>query len=99
MPLYRKKPVIIEAFQLLEGDIQAHDFGTNLVWPKWFKDALVKNKYAVGSARYSEIEEGVVLQTLEGSYTARINDWIIKGIQGELYPCKPDIFEETYEEV
>jgi len=41
----------------------------------------------------------LVIPTLEGDHTALVNDWIIKGIKGEFYPCKPDIFEETYEEV
>ncbi len=40
-----------------------------------------------------------LIQTLEGEMTARVGDWIIKGVQGELYPCKPDIFEQTYDEV
>lgn len=45
-------------------------------------------------------EEGTLLiSTLEGDHIASIGDYIIKGIKGEFYPCKPDIFEETYEEV
>ena len=39
------------------------------------------------------------IETLEGKMTASLGDWIIRGIKGEFYPCKPDIFEETYEEV
>jgi hypothetical protein len=39
------------------------------------------------------------IETLEGTMTASVGDWIIRGVQGELYPCKPDIFEETYEPV
>ncbi len=41
----------------------------------------------------------LLIPTLESPHEASINDWIIKGIKGEFYPCKPDIFEETYEEV
>ena len=41
----------------------------------------------------------LIILTLEGDMKAKINDWIIKGVKGEFYPCKPDIFEETYEEV
>lgn len=41
----------------------------------------------------------LVIETLEGSMTASIGDYIIKGVKGEFYPCKPDIFEKTYEEV
>lgn len=39
------------------------------------------------------------IPTLEGTMRANVNDWIIKGVQGEFYPCKPDIFEATYEKV
>ncbi len=39
----------------------------------------------------------IIIPTLEGNHEARIGDWIIKGIRGEFYPCKPDIFEQTYE--
>lgn len=42
---------------------------------------------------------GLIIHTLEGDHRAKIGDWIIKGIQGEFYPCKSDIFEQTYEEV
>lgn len=41
----------------------------------------------------------LVIKTLEGNMTAKPGDWIIKGVKGELYPCKPDIFEQTYEPV
>lgn len=41
----------------------------------------------------------ITIETLEGDMTASINDWIIKGIKGEFYPCKPDIFEATYEAI
>ena len=43
-------------------------------------------------------EKGMKISTLEGEMTASINDYIIKGIKGEFYPCKPDIFEQTYEQ-
>ena len=43
--------------------------------------------------------EGLVIQTLEGAMLARIGDYIIRGVNGEFYPCKPDIFEKTYEKV
>lgn len=42
---------------------------------------------------------GIVIPTLEGNMTARIGDWIIKGVEGEFYPCKPEIFEKTYEPI
>lgn len=43
--------------------------------------------------------EGLSIETLEGTMLAAADDWIIKGVAGEFYPCKPDIFEATYEEV
>ena len=42
-------------------------------------------------------ENNLIITTLEGDMIANVGDWIIKGVKGELYPCKPDIFEETYE--
>ena len=41
----------------------------------------------------------LVIPTLEGLHTANVGDWVIKGVQGEFYPCKPDIFEQTYEPI
>lgn len=49
----------------------------------------------VGDACY--FQEGIFIRTLEGDMFANVSDYIIKGVQGEYYPCKPDIFEETYE--
>ena len=42
---------------------------------------------------------GIIIPTLEGDHLAQVGDWIIKGVKGEFYPCKPDIFELTYEPV
>ena len=47
----------------------------------------------------THIMEGIVIPTLEGDHLADWGDWIIQGVAGEFYPCKPDIFEATYEEV
>ena len=47
---------------------------------------------------HEKIKGGLIIKTLEGEHLASIGDYIIKGIQGEFYPCKPDIFEATYEE-
>ncbi|MCA2590197.1 MAG: hypothetical protein IM509_05455 [Microcystis sp. M31BS1] len=46
---------------------------------------------------YSHMNNKLSILTLEGTMTASTNDWIIRGVNGELYPCKPDIFEKTYE--
>lgn len=48
---------------------------------------------------YGVDDKKITIQTLEGVMTADIGDWIIKGVKGEFYPCKPDIFEQTYEAV
>lgn len=53
----------------------------------------------VNCAILREPQKPVLINTLEGSMTANPGDWIIKGVKGEFYPCKPEIFEETYEAV
>lgn len=59
-------------------------------WPEWLRQ---DNVFRHGKGAYLRI------QTLEGDMIASFGDWIIKGVKGELYPCKPDIFEATYEKV
>lgn len=85
MTKYRKKPVVVEAMQIK--------------WGSRFSDVLNfvgKNSDEV----LSRNEDGTVnIKTLEGTMKADIDDYIIKGIQGEFYPCKPDIFAKTYERV
>jgi len=53
----------------------------------------------VGMDLNKNFRNELLIQTPEGEHRARVGDWIIKGIKGEFYPCKPDIFESTYEEV
>ena len=85
MGFYRKKPVVIEAFLL-----GVHDT------PEWYHEQLAKNKLKLHEPLY----ENLLIKTLEGDYIAKPEqDYIIKGVRGELYPCKKDIFEETYEKV
>ncbi len=84
MPMFRKKPVVIEAMQFL-----GHNWPQVAVWCN--RDG--KMPTTIASDRAFQIE------TLEGLMTASPGDWIIRGIQGELYPCKSDIFEKTYEAV
>jgi len=52
-----------------------------------------------GCAGWHMTDKGICIPTLEGEMTASLGDWIIKGVKGEFYPCKPDIFEATYEPV
>ena len=51
------------------------------------------------TSRFGDYPAVLEIPTLEGIMTARLGDWIIKGVKGEFYPCKPDIFKLTYEEV
>jgi hypothetical protein len=85
MPRYRKKPVVIDAHQW-NGDDAALD--------AWLDALGVED----GSGLYGK-NDSVCIETHEGTMTASPGDWIIRGVQGEFYPCKPDIFEATYEAV
>ena len=92
---YVKKPVEIEAIQLKENNIiEVFDFldGANYKETKSVEE-LEEFSQIVLEQNYIEIE------TLEGLMKASFEDYIIKGIKGEFYPCKPDIFEATYKEV
>lgn len=84
MTKYRKKPVVIEATQLIDNNFRSLDTIPLSDCKNW---------------KTGTDEEGffVSIPTLEGDMKARNNDWIIKGIKGEYYPCKPDIFEKTYD--
>lgn len=90
MGKYIKKPVVIEAFQY-DGDFKNSD-GKYYV-PKWavhafhLDDLFFDSKTGPGA---------LYVRTLEGNMLVNVGDYIIKGIQGEIYPCKPDIFEQTY---
>ena len=91
---FRKKPVVVEAFRWAANLDQMED-------PIWIIEALSKPWGEEGSAKIGNIDGRVVLGicTLEGIMEAQIGDWIIQGVKGEIYPCKPDIFEITYEPV
>jgi hypothetical protein len=91
MMRYRKKPVIIEAVQWKGNNLAEvirftglHESAMKLTW----------DQYESVVAR-----EGLKIFTLEGPLMALPGDWIIRGVKGELYPCKPDIFDATYEAV
>lgn len=87
---YRKKPVVIEAWKvavLLED-------ATN----SWaLLPEYVVKAYDAGNVVFGR--DIISVKTLEGDMIAEKGDWIIRGVKGELYPCKPDIFEATYDEV
>lgn len=84
MPKYRKKPVVIEAIHFTGRN----EVAMNVWVGKWHK-------------RYEEVllykDDEVYVNTLEGLMLISKNDYLIRGIQGEFYPCKPDIFEASYE--
>ena len=80
---FRKKPVVIEAFQFCDPAPGFQKGDLFMGYPVHRDD---KGYY-------------LVIPTLEGDHRANEGDWIIKGVKGEFYPCKPDIFELTYEPV
>lgn len=90
---YRKKPVVISAIEWT---------GKNLLDVTRF----IENKDDIGSFHrnwglYCDIvsDYGLTINTLEGAMSASVGDYIIKGVAGEFYPCKPDIFLKTYDKV
>lgn len=85
MPQFRKKPVVIDAWQWQR-------IGDYVGRPDWFWEAISANQIQVRKKRLR-------IRTLEGDIFASPGDWIIRGIKGEVYPCKPDIFSATYEPV
>lgn len=89
MTKYRKKPVVIDAFQWTGDRNQTED-------PEWVVDAICNGHIKIRLGK--EVHEiHMDIYTLEGVMKANIGDYIIRGIQGEIYPCKPDIFEATYD--
>lgn len=84
MAKYRKKPVVIEAEQFTKEN----------------KDRVFSFVTCNGSVGFDEHGNPTLrIQTLEGEMTASLGDWIIRRVSGEFYPCKPDIFEATYDPV
>ena len=88
MPQYRKKPVVIDAF-LWSGQPGP--------MPDWLLTACRGNATVLICSNGGDLPAYAEIKTLEGTMRANPGDWIIRGVQGELYPCKPDIFEATYE--
>jgi hypothetical protein len=92
---YRKKPVVIEAKRLTKENVE------EIYWfchPNEKKpEPTRENLERLDSAYEYMAKNGMSIETLEGTIHASIGDYIIKGVQGEFYPCKPDIFEQTYE--
>lgn len=87
---YRKKPVVIEAIQLTDVTVE-----------ECYEFMGIQNKGNFpGCGHGIDPADGQFkITTLEGVHTAELGDYIIKGIKGEFYPCKPDVFEASYEKV
>lgn len=98
MARYRKRPVVIEAFQW-QGDFDALDaWLTSLSYHEDGSDCGGADGLYEASVRCGADHERVLnIPTLEGEMTARQGDWIIRGVNGEFYPVKDDIFQQTYE--
>ena len=94
---YKKKPVVISAI-LWDGSIQATIKSLEFMEQNVFTN-YDKTSKAFMDYHQSCVVDGFKIKTLEGDITASVGDYIIKGVQGEFYPCKPDIFEQTYETV
>lgn len=92
---YRKKPVVIEAFQLTWESVLDRTPKEKQV-PEW---AIYHPSFRLRLTDKIENSEYAEIKTLEGTMIANDGDWIIKGVNGEIYPCKPDIFEKSYEPV
>lgn len=83
---WRKRPVVIEAFCL----------GIDPM-PDWFCDARTRNEVTTHAGlTYRDLDHALI-HTKEGVMRAERGDYVIKGVHGEIYPCKPDIFEATYD--
>jgi len=85
---FKKKPVIIEAVQY--NGHNGHEL------KNWSGNRVVESP-VLEPTRKNPTGCYLQIDTLEGTHTAIVGDWIIKGVKGEFYPCKPDIFEQTYE--
>lgn len=90
MPKFRKKPVEIEARQFTGG--KGHK-----ALLAWVNESSLPDRRRATALYDGQKVDALVIPTLEGDHLASIGDWIIKGVAGEFYPCKPDIFEATYE--
>lgn len=107
MARYRKKPVVIHAV-LFDGRLVGEPDGVGGVMrgtcPDWFPSVVrdVTDPSQIDQLREHEVvafDGSLYIGTLEGVHRASPGDMIIRGVQGEMYPCKPDIFAQTYEEV
>jgi len=97
MPKFKKKPVVIEAFQMCYQP-PANLLDVKHEWPLWLLNGIIKGTATEGSV-YIHANGLWVICTLEGIMEVNPGDFIIQGVKGELYPCKEEIFNLTYETV
>lgn len=101
---FRKKPVVIEAAQWFKNGDHPEDYADAAEGTKSVEGAVVRYFWHPNIRETSTcshcgirmVEHGYI-KTLEGGHIVCPGDWIITGVKGEMYPCKPDIFEQTYE--
>lgn len=102
MPHFRKRPVVIEARQFVSDAAQAHDIYL------WVESNTLGSFEPLGRIEGREAwpasgvtidprDGRMVIATLEGGHWVDLGDWVIRGVLGEFYPCKPDVFAATYE--
>lgn len=102
MPKFRKKPVEVDAFRW-SGAVDGS-------WPTWMPDPQVvaqgetilwlpNGSVRINPGSYMDERSDLLIDTLEGTMRGEPGCWIIRGVKGEIYPCKPDIFEATYDAV
>lgn len=85
MATYRKKPVLVSAWKVRDVLVSRHD------------EMPSSYRRACATGQIMEAPQYIQISTLEGSMRADLDDWLICGVNGEFYPCKPDVFEKTYE--
>ena len=97
MARFRKRPVEIEAMQ---WDGSAKGASPIINWALELPGTAIRyHEHLMDGDWIAHPDPYLLIDTLEGAMSASTGDWIIKGVKGEFYPCKPDIFRETYEPV
>ena len=109
MPKFRKKPVVIEAMKWTGANVEEmlawfsqiiKNSSTLMAEVASGNELVVENDAKTHKVTFDMTQKPTIkllIKTLEGTHEASHGDWVICGVKGELYPCKPDIFEQTYE--